>query len=149
MRIGDVAQQSRTSTRTIRYYERLGLLRPPRRATNGYRDYDADVVARLAFIRAAQVDGFTLAEIHGIIALRDCGKAPCRHVRALIDQHRADIARRIDVLERLRTELAHLAERGRALDPADCRPNAVCEIITTGPSGPSIRPARVSMTEGG
>jgi DNA-binding transcriptional MerR regulator len=133
VRIGEVADQAGVGTRTIRYYERLGLLPPAQRAANRYRDYDERVLDRLAFIRAAQADGFTLAEIHRIIAVRDDGEAPCTHVRALIDEHAADIDRRIDELRRLRVELTNLAARARALDPADCRPEAICQIITAEP----------------
>jgi MerR family copper efflux transcriptional regulator len=135
MRIGHVAAQAGLPTRTIRYYERLGLLPPARRAANGYRDYEDDALDRLAFIRAARSDGFTLSEIHRIIAVRDGGHAPCAQVRALIDQHAVDIDRRIAELSHLRVELTRLAARAEALDPADCRPEAVCEIIT----GPNRR----------
>jgi DNA-binding transcriptional MerR regulator len=134
MRIGEVADQAGIRSRTIRYYERLGLLPPAQRAANGYRDYDEHILDRLAFIRAAQADSFTLAEIHRIIAVRDDGEAPCTHVRALIDQHAADIDRRIAELHRLRVELTNLSERARALDPADCRPEAICEIIGARPT---------------
>ena len=130
MRIGEVAQQAGVGAKTIRYYERLGLVPPAPRTANRYRDYDDTVLDRLAFIRGAQADGFTLAEIHRIIAVREDGEAPCAHVRAMIDQHAADIDRRIEELRRVRVELDRLAERARALDPADCRPDGICQIIT-------------------
>src|SRR5262249_35153793 len=120
------------------YYEGIGLLPPPRRAPNGYRDYDERVLDRLMFVRAAQADGFTLAEIQSIIAVRDDGQAPCGDVLALIDHHAADIDRRTAELRRPRTELAQLAERARTLDPDDCRPEAVCQIINTAPRSPEL-----------
>jgi MerR family transcriptional regulator, copper efflux regulator len=140
MRIGHVAAEAGLPTRTIRYYERLGLLPPARRAANGYRDYDDDALDRLAFIRAAQSDGFTLGEIYRIIAVRDGGHAPCAQVRALVDQHAVDIDRRIAELRQLRLELTRLAACAESLDPAACRPEAVCEIIT----GPNRRHRRGS-----
>jgi DNA-binding transcriptional MerR regulator len=108
-------------------------LLPPARSANGYRDYDAAVVDRLAFIRAAQASGLTLAEIRTVVAIRDRGEVPCEHVRALIDQRTAEIDRRMTELRQLREDLARLADRARHLDPADCDPTAVCHIMTPTP----------------
>jgi MerR family copper efflux transcriptional regulator len=130
MRIGELAGRAGTRPRTIRFYERIGVLPLPRRADNGYRDYDDTILERLAFIHAAQASGFTLAEIRSIIAVRDNGEAPCAHVQALIERHVEDVDRRLDELRRLRGELARLADRARRFDPADCGRESVCRIIT-------------------
>ena len=61
--IGDIANQAGIETSTIRYYERVGLLPRPKRV-NGRRVYQADVLNRLALIKATKAAGFTLAEIH-------------------------------------------------------------------------------------
>jgi MerR family redox-sensitive transcriptional activator SoxR len=63
--IGDVARRMGISTATIRYYEESGIL-PPARRRNGRRRYDASIVQRVAFIKAAQQAGFTLGEIRAI-----------------------------------------------------------------------------------
>lgn len=54
MRIGQLADATGVTTRTLRYYESEGLLREPGRTLSGYRDYPAETVDRLAFIRNAQ-----------------------------------------------------------------------------------------------
>lgn len=51
MRIGQIAQASGFPTKTIRYYEELGLLPEPRREPSGYRSYDAEQLRRLELIR--------------------------------------------------------------------------------------------------
>ena len=52
------------TTRTIRYYEELGLLEPAARSDGDYRLYDADDLERLRFIKGLRDDaGFSLAEI--------------------------------------------------------------------------------------
>ena len=130
MRIGEVANQSGVPAKTIRYYETLGLLPAPERATNGYRAYDLSVLGRLAFIRAAQASGLTLGEIRSVLGLRERGETPCEHVRGLIDQRAAELDERIAQLTKLRVELTRLAKRARSLDPADCDPALVCHIIT-------------------
>ncbi|MER5346929.1 MerR family DNA-binding protein [Streptomyces mirabilis] len=77
---------------------------PPRTA-GGYRDYPAYAATRLTFIRDAQRAGLTLAEIRGILSLRDSGQAPCSHVSDLVHQHLGDIDRRMAELRKTRTAL--------------------------------------------
>ena len=62
MLIGDLAAASGLSREALRFYERQGLIRA-RRLDNGYRDYPAEAVALVQYIRTAQQLGFTLAEI--------------------------------------------------------------------------------------
>ncbi len=64
LRIQEVAAALGLTTRTIRYYEELGLLEPAGRSGGDYRQYDADDVERLRFIKGLRDDaGFSLAEI--------------------------------------------------------------------------------------
>jgi MerR family transcriptional regulator, copper efflux regulator len=129
LRIGELAQRSGTTAKTIRYYEAIDLIAPPARTASGYRDYEPTALDRLAFIRAAQAIGLTLGEIRSIIALRDDGETPCRHVLDLL-RHRADeVDRRISELRSLRGQLQHLVDRAGDLDPADCDPGRVCHLI--------------------
>jgi DNA-binding transcriptional MerR regulator len=129
VRIGELARRSGTTTKTIRYYEGIGLLDPPARTPSGYRDYEADALERLAFIRAAQALGLTLGEIRSIIALRDDGQTPCGHVLDLLRGRADELDQRIAELRTLRGELQHLVERAERLDPADCDPDGVCHLI--------------------
>lgn len=62
MLIGEVAQKTGLSTSTIRYYESIGLLPPPRRI-NGRRRYQRDVIQHLTLIRVAQNASWSLSEI--------------------------------------------------------------------------------------
>ncbi len=130
MRIGEIADRSGVGVKTIRYYEGIGVLPPPARTPSGYRDYDATVVDRLTFVRAAQSVGLTLGEIREIVALRDRGETPCGHVSELLQRRAAETQRRVDDLRRLQGELRRLARRARVLSPADCDPELVCHLIT-------------------
>jgi DNA-binding transcriptional MerR regulator len=129
MRIGELAALSGVPTKTIRYYESIGLLAPPGRTAAGYRSYEPDAADRLAFIRAAQAIGLTLGEIRGVVALRDRGETPCGHVLDLIAAKEAEVDRHIAELQRMRAELRKLAARARRLDPADCDQRRVCHLI--------------------
>jgi MerR family copper efflux transcriptional regulator len=130
MRIGELSTASGLSTKTIRFYEQAGLLPAPPRTAGGYRDYPKQTSARLGFIRDAQGAGLTLAEIRSILVLRDGGHAPCEHVTALIDQHLADIERRLAELNATRQALHQLARRAATSDPAACAADEICNILT-------------------
>jgi DNA-binding transcriptional MerR regulator len=129
VRIGEFAEASSVPAKTIRYYESVGLLPPPRRLENGYRDYDSSAVARLEFIRSAQAIGLSLGEIRGVLDFRDRGNVPCTHVAELIDRRARDVSAQIAALERVRADLDRLARRARRLSPRDCEKASVCHII--------------------
>ena len=63
MQIKTLEARSGLPRDTLRFYERSGLITPPRRLPNGYREYDEHTLAELKFISAAREVGFTLAEI--------------------------------------------------------------------------------------
>ncbi|MEJ8639061.1 heavy metal-responsive transcriptional regulator [Streptomyces sp. MS2.AVA.5] len=129
MRIGELAAKSGLTTKTIRFYEQAGLLPAPRRTPGGYRDYPPHSVARLAFVRDAQAAGLTLAEIRSVLALRDSGQAPCAQVGVLIDEHLAEIDRRLAELRQARTVLRELALRAAVTDPDTCSAGDICTIL--------------------
>lgn len=127
MRIGELADQSGVSAKTIRFWESTGLLADPVRTPSGYRDYDPDVVDRLRFIRHAQTAGLTLAEIRQVLAISDDGEPPCGHVTDLIHQHLTDVDERIRDLTETRSLLDRLAKRAADQNPADC--DGYCAIL--------------------
>lgn len=132
MRIGELARRAGTTTKTLRFYEQAGLLPEPDRTPSGYRDYDPAVLDRLAFVKAAQAAGLTLAEIREIVAIREAQGPPCEHVAGLLDAHAADLDQRINELTDLRHEVERLRARARDLDPAACGAAVVCHVIPTG-----------------
>lgn len=129
MLIGEVAERSGLATKTLRYYEEIGLVPPPARSTSGYRRYEADVLSRLAFIKSAQALGLSLGEIRSVIALRDDGETPCEHVATLLGTHVEEIDRTIRDLRSLKAELQTVLDRAPELDPAECDPSRVCHLI--------------------
>jgi len=143
MRIGELARRSGFAPTALRYYEKAGLLPQLARTLSGYRDFDGDTLPRLAFIRAAQAIGLSVAEIREVIGIRDRGTPPCAHVLDLIERHRAEVRSRIRQLQQLELDLALLAEQGAGVDPLECDPAGICKVI---PAVLSLvrSPARVS-----
>ncbi len=129
MRIGEVAERVGVTTKTVRYYERIGLLPEADRTESGYRSYGPDAVDRLEFIREAQATGLSLTEIQSILELKDQGEQSCEHTRDLLSRHLAEIDAQIERLLRAREELAELAVRAGVVDPADCTDPHRCQVI--------------------
>jgi len=130
MLIGDLADRAGLSAKAIRFYEQAGLLPQPPRTSSGYRDYPPGAVDRLAFIRHAQAAGFTLADIRGVLAIRDSGQAPCQHVGVLIGEHLAQVERRIAELTRTKDVLKDLQRLAAVTNPADCAESDICTILS-------------------
>jgi len=127
VKIGEAAGQSGVPAKTIRFWEDQRLLPAPARSPAGYRDYDPAIIERLAFIRHAQAAGLTLDAIRQVLDIRDGGQPPCVHVTGLIARRLAEVEARLAELARARGQLAALAARAAAQDPADCR--GYCLII--------------------
>jgi DNA-binding transcriptional MerR regulator len=132
MKIGEVASHAGVATSAIRFYEEAGLLPEPERTPSGYRDYDPNVVDRLAFIRAGQAVGLTLSELGEVLGIRDEGEPPCAHVAELITTRIRDIDERMKDLRSLRKDLIALADKAAEFDPNDCPPESVCQILNIG-----------------
>lgn len=131
MRIGELAELAGVSTKTIRYYESIGLLVEPERTHSGYRDYPSDTVLRLRFIRDAQSSGLTLAEIASVLELKQAGERSCAHTTALLERHLTEIDTQIERLTAARASLTELTARARQMDPAECTDPNRCQIITS------------------
>jgi DNA-binding transcriptional MerR regulator len=104
---------------TVRYYERTGLLKPPRRTAAGYRSYDDGAVDRMRFIQGAQRLGLRLADIRTLLEIRDTGTCPCEPAGDLLRRRLAEVDGEISRLIALRGEMAAMAD---ALPAADCPP---------------------------
>lgn len=101
--IGKLAEAAGVNIETIRYYQRRGLLDEPPKPLGGHRRYAAQQAQRLRFIKRAQVLGFTLSEVGGLLHLdAACACADTRELAArklaLIEQRMADLAAMREVL---------------------------------------------------
>lgn len=142
MRIGELATLAGVPTKTIRYYEEIGVVPEPGRSPNGYRDYSEEAVDRLRFVKDAQQTGLTLTEIASLLDLRSKGVGTCAHVVDLLEGHLAGLERHIDKLLETRDQIVEMTDRARALDPADCTDPNRCQTIATDPDvgrGPGRR----------
>jgi DNA-binding transcriptional MerR regulator len=111
--IGELGAETGLSTRTIRYYEELGLLPGVRRRAGGRRVYGAAERERLRFIQRLKALGCSLAEIRELDAVHAIGGSTAAMLARLDEL----LARRLGELDARIAELAGLrAEIGRYRD---------------------------------
>ncbi len=121
MKIGELSRQVGVDIETIRYYEKIGLLRAPARSANGYRAYDDAQIAQLSFIRHCRALDIPLSETGRLLAFLAMPDAGCDEVNALIDAHLAKIHARLASLQALERQLHILRARCAAPQVAgDC-----------------------------
>jgi len=111
MRTSELADRAGVNPQTLRYYERRGLLDPPRRSTSGYRDYPGDALAVLRFIKRVQALGFSLDEAEELLHLAAGGPRACDAARDLASARLRDIQARLADLARMQDSLTELVAR--------------------------------------
>lgn len=96
MRIGEVAERTALSFRTLRHYDDLGLVRPSARTDGGFRLYTEDDVERLLIIRRMKPLGYTLDEMRELLRVVDALSASPDDavLRARLDEIREGADRR-------------------------------------------------------
>jgi MerR family mercuric resistance operon transcriptional regulator len=109
--IGRLAEQAGVNVETIRYYERRGLLRQPRKPAHGARHYDDEGLRTVLFIKQAQGLGFSLEEIQDLLSLRTSkSRAVCSRVCAKATAKIDQIDEKIRTLQRMRAVLVELTD---------------------------------------
>jgi MerR family copper efflux transcriptional regulator len=119
MNIGQVAARTGLPVKTIRYYEDIGLITPGR-GDNGYRDFGDQDVSWLHFVAQARHLGFSLDECRRLMALYCNKNRASRDVRALAQDHLAEVRNRIVQLQSLETTLVAMIADCSGNDDPDC-----------------------------
>jgi DNA-binding transcriptional MerR regulator len=125
--IGDLSAHSGVKVPTIRYYEQIGLIDAPARTEGNQRRYGAAELDRLRFIAHARDMGFPMESLKSMLSLAERKDAPCARVDALVEEHLAEVDKRIAQLTRLRGELAGMLSSHHHGTVAECR---VVEVLS-------------------
>jgi DNA-binding transcriptional MerR regulator len=124
LRINEVAAETGLTTRTIRYYEEVGLLEPAARSDGDYRLYDASDLDRLRFIRSLRDDaGFSLSQIRQLLedeAARERNRERLRNTtdpaerRQYLGEAEARVLRQVALLDAKAARLAVMIDEANA-----------------------------------
>ncbi len=114
---------------TVRYYTRIGLLKPSRDLRNGYKIYKQSDWDRLRFISSAKDLGFTLGEIEEILGHAAHGDSPCPMVREVVEKRITENKKKIREMQRLQKRLEKAAETWTAMKDSEPDGHSVCRLI--------------------
>lgn len=119
--IGRMAKATATNIETIRYYERIGLLRAPSRTDGNYRSYGEEELVRLSFIRRSRDLGFSIDQIRELLQLSDDRERDCAGVDEIARTHLVAVERKLEDLGRLHIELKALIASCKGGSISECR----------------------------
>jgi DNA-binding transcriptional MerR regulator len=139
--IGEVARQAGVAASALRYYEKVGLLPAPARASKR-RQYDQQILGRLRIILLARDAGFTVSETRTFLSGFPLGTTPAARWRAMAKQKLAEL----DAL------VARVADMKLILEASfncECRQLEDCERLVAArkPCRPGSKPIRVSASK--
>ncbi|WP_374514929.1 Cu(I)-responsive transcriptional regulator [Brevundimonas sp.] len=120
MNIGQASRASGVSAKMIRYYESVGLVTAADRTDGNYRDFGEREVNELRFVRRARNLGFAVEEIRRLLSLWRDRSRPSREVKAIAEQHVADLDARIVEMQAMADTLRELAHCCAGDDRPDC-----------------------------
>ena len=120
MNIGQASKASGVSTKMIRYYDEIGLVRPASRTDSNYREFDEREVNELRFIRRARSLGFSMPEITQLLSLWRDRERPSREVKAIAEKHVNELDARIAEMQTMADTLRHLSHCCAGDDRPDC-----------------------------
>lgn len=109
MQIGELAEMLGITTRTIRYYEEIGVMEAPQRLEGGMRVYAKEDILRLKFILKLKEIGLTLKEMHELADIYRLHKDSDRIMPKLLeflDEHIQKIDEKMNRLASLRKDIA-------------------------------------------
>lgn len=119
MNISEAAKQSGLPSKTIRYYEDIGIVKPDR-AGNGYRSYSDNDVHQLAFVQRARSLGFTIEECKLLLSLYSNDQRASADVKLLALNKIEQIDQKIRELKSLKSTLSNLSKNCHGDQKPDC-----------------------------
>lgn len=120
MQISEVARRSGLTTKTIRYYEQIGLIEPASRGANGYRQYETQTLGQLRFLARAREVGFNLEESRQLLELLKDSRRQSVHARSLVLEKSTQLQHRIEKLLAMQEVLRDMARRCNGDEGPDC-----------------------------
>ena len=120
MNIGEASGASGVSAKMIRYYESIGLIRPPLRTGSNYRVYSPEDVHVLRFVKRARTLGFSVDETATLLGLWQDKSRASAEVKQIATGHIEALQSKIVELQSMVKTLSHLAHCCGGDERPDC-----------------------------
>lgn len=120
MNIGQAAQLSGLSSKMIRHYESLGLIKPKGRSAAGYRIFNEFDLSQLKFIHQARVLGFSLEQIGQLLQLWQQDDRASIDVKMLAEEHIKELNAKIESMLQMKHTLTQLITACPANEDPNC-----------------------------
>ena len=127
--VTELANRGGATPHAVRYYTRMGLLRPERNPCNGYRLYEYRDVSWLRFIRQAKRLGYTLNEIREILHDLDQGQSPCQRVRETLLRRIDENGRKLEEMKALQVRMEQARKQWAGMSNDAPGGHSVCQLI--------------------
>jgi DNA-binding transcriptional MerR regulator len=111
-----MAQRCGLTTHTLRYYERVGLIQPVGRASNGHRRYSLADEVWIEFLHCLRATNMPIRAMQRYAELRHQGEATSLERRKILEDHQAAIAEQIVELQRAHKILEHKIANYRKIE---------------------------------
>ena len=127
IRIGELAKRLNITTKTLRFYEKIGLIGHPARSNSGYRFYNEDHVKLAFLVVSLRRIGLTIDELKQLKVDTDKGLLR-KSLSSILDQKLFTIDQDLGVLQGKREDLG---ARFQALvtTPRERPPNCICDLL--------------------
>ena len=129
MNVSELAKRAGVTGHTVRYYARLGLLKPHRDPRSRYKKFTETDITRLQFILRAQSLGFTLSEIAEIFRRSARRQTPCPMVREIVGRRIEESAGQLDAVLALRERMKRALALWETMPDQVPDGNAICALI--------------------
>jgi len=127
--ISAFAKRSGVPSKTIRYWEALGLLPKAARSHTGYRVFDPAALRYVAFVQKSKAIGLTLAEMQEILHLARAGRCPCPEVFGWTQAKAKSVAEQIRELSALLKRLKRIEREWKRCSCEGDNCGGVCSLI--------------------
>ena len=118
--IGKAAKLSNLTVKTVRYYADIGLVKPLKNNSTGYRDFSDDDLARLQLVSKARKFNFSIQECEELLSLYSDKNRSSKEVKALTLEKISEIDSKLIELKDLRHQLSFLANNCKGNDRPEC-----------------------------
>ncbi len=126
--INDISKQLDMNTKTIRFYEDIGLIPKAKRNESNYRVYTNKDIERISFVKKSRSLGFSIEEIKKIIKIREDGTLPHETVINTLEEQKKNLDQRIKEMVLFKDKLTNVIENFKNnLDV--CQQGKICGLI--------------------